>query len=435
MEEIKIILEGAPSGRYQRLKGKNLLGKLKELTSFLDEKYENVQNRQRFWHIINNAMYIIICRECGKNPAKYHPSHGYNTCSNKCKFEQSKKTNQKKYGADWFILSEEGRKIAKKTNKEKYGTEHHSQSKHFIEKSVKTNKEKYGTDWYQQTDEYKEQSKKTNQKKYGVDYITQSESFKKKSIETIMSKYGVDNNAKSVESKKKTKETNKERYGVDNFSKTEEFKIKSKKTNMDKYGVDNIFKTSIIIDMNNNRYKDILLSNLGKEYELIDCGSETLYIKHIKCGNNFKISRKLHNSRRNKLMEICLECHPVGCNFSKDEKEVLNFVKSIYSDEIIENSRKIIHPYEIDIYLPKLKFAIEFNGTYHHADPRFYNADPRFYNADTMIYYKLAEEVWQRDKIKDDRCKNKNINLFVIWEHDWTNNRKNIEEKLQKFFV
>lgn len=109
-----------------------------------------------------------------------------------------------------------------------------------------------------------------------------------------------------------------------------------------------------------------------------------------------------------------------GCRSS-----LLSFVKSLYSGEIIENSRKIIYPYELDIFLPELNFAIEFNGTYHHADPRFYGVD-------TMIYYKLAEEVWQRDRIKAGRCKKLGINLFVVWEYDWENNRNKIENELSR---
>ena len=39
--------------------------------------------------------------------------------------------------------------------------------------------------------------------------------------------------------------------------------------------------------------------------------------------------------------------------------EVKEYVKLIYSGEIINNSRKVISPYELDIYLPELKLAFD----------------------------------------------------------------------------
>lgn len=49
------------------------------------------------------------------------------------------------------------------------------------------------------------------------------------------------------------------------------------------------------------------------------------------------------------------------------EKEIVEFIESIYDGEIITNSRKIIPPKELDIYIPSKKLAIEFNGLYWHS--------------------------------------------------------------------
>jgi hypothetical protein len=56
--------------------------------------------------------------------------------------------------------------------------------------------------------------------------------------------------------------------------------------------------------------------------------------------------------------------------YSLGEKEVLNYVKKIYNGNIISNDRKTIinkksgKYLELDIYLPYLKKAIEFNGIF-----------------------------------------------------------------------
>jgi len=45
----------------------------------------------------------------------------------------------------------------------------------------------------------------------------------------------------------------------------------------------------------------------------------------------------------------------------------LIFVKDI-STFVYENSRGLIPPYEIDIYIPEIRLGIEFNGLYWHSD-------------------------------------------------------------------
>ena len=100
---------------------------------------------------------------------------------------------------------------------------------------------------------------------------------------------------------------------------------------------------------------------------------------------------------------------------SKGEKQVLKYVKEIYNGIIISNDRKTIlnpktnHFLEMDVHLPLLNKAIEFNGDYWHSFP------------DRQLC----------DKIKKEQCKKLGINLLVIKEQNWNNNkikeRKNIK--------
>jgi ribosomal protein S27E len=88
---------------------------------------------------------------------------------------------------------------------------------------------------------------------------------------------------------------------------------------------------------------------------------------------------------------------------SKPEKEIQRYVSTIYLDEILYNDRtQIKNPntkrfLELDIFIPKLNKAIEFNGIYWHS----------------------KENTKIKDKIKIDICKEKNIKLLVINEKDW----------------
>ncbi|MBR4316364.1 MAG: hypothetical protein IKP65_05310 [Alphaproteobacteria bacterium] len=46
----------------------------------------------------------------------------------------------------------------------------------------------------------------------------------------------------------------------------------------------------------------------------------------------------------------------------------MDFIKSIYPYDIIENDKTMIKPYELDIYIPEKQVAIEFDGIYWHNE-------------------------------------------------------------------
>jgi hypothetical protein len=89
--------------------------------------------------------------------------------------------------------------------------------------------------------------------------------------------------------------------------------------------------------------------------------------KCSKCGNIFE-----HIFYHTKISDLstrvprCLNCYPLNINSYK-EKELVEFCKQYYPD-LIENDRELIKPYELDIVIPELKLAIEFNGTYWHSE-------------------------------------------------------------------
>lgn len=110
-----------------------------------------------------------------------------------------------------------------------------------------------------------------------------------------------------------------------------------------------------------------------------------------------KVKIKCCNCGKEKDWTICAK--EVKCNFcqigsgrSRGENEIIQFLSSFYKDEIILNSRNIISPYEIDIFLPKENIAIEFNGAYFH--------------------YKNN----QNDLLKYNLCKEKKIKLIQIYD-------------------
>lgn len=181
-----------------------------------------------------------ICKTCGKPTEFLSLRLGYREyCCNKCVQtskeiqEKIKKTNQERYGSDYYSKTDKWLNSVKKTNQEKYGCDFAGQNKDVKEKALKTCLEKYGTTTYSQTEECKQKMADTNTKKYGKSAIMQVEEFKEKSVKTCQEKYGKDNVSQVKEIQDKKIETNQQRYGVDWFNNNK----KAFKTNIQKYGV------------------------------------------------------------------------------------------------------------------------------------------------------------------------------------------------------
>jgi hypothetical protein len=102
------------------------------------------------------------------------------------------------------------------------------------------------------------------------------------------------------------------------------------------------------------------------------------------------------NDRINNKNVICTVCNPIN-SFSDSEKKLFNFIQDNYKGEILNNIRNIIGQ-ELDVYLPDLKLAFEFNGLYWHSS--YYRNNDYHYN-------------------KTNKCIDNNIRLIHIWEDDW----------------
>ena len=99
---------------------------------------------------------------------------------------------------------------------------------------------------------------------------------------------------------------------------------------------------------------------------------------------------------------------------SQGEKELLNFIKSFYKGKIIENDRTVIKPKELDIYLPELKLALEYNGEYWHN--------------------RREKEIPGYHENKRRICKEQDIILIEIWENEWKNNNQQTKDLIKTYF-
>jgi len=202
---------------------------------------------------------------------------------------------------------------------------------------------------------------------------------------------------KSSDFKNKSRNTKLIKYGNEKYVNPEKAKI----TNIQKYGglhpkVLNIFKESNKkrqIDNIEEKIKKFNLPIIFKEIK------DNNYIFHCNnCNNDFNIQPQLFRLRSIKNLIVCNVCNPYQKPISNIEVELLNFIENNYNKEIIKNSKQIISPYELDIYLPDIKLAFEFNGLYWHCE---LEKDKNYHLNKTNL------------------CEQQEIHLIHIYEDDW----------------
>lgn len=413
----------------------------------------NLSLQSKIYMILNNMVVNdIVCKNCGVPFIQFQNFNlGFKkACSKECSSA---------------LIVANGRK----TNLIRYGVESTNSLPDIKNKKKNIITEKYGVESYTQTDEFKNKSRKTKKNRYGDENFNNTE----KNKNTCLIKYGVDSYSKTEECKKligeknklnssvrleKMKKTNYEEYGdefynlkkaadvlfgiyggyplqnkfvldktrqsmIDKFGKQTPFEIgeiqdKIKINNVAKYGFENYMHTI----EGKNKVKEAQYTNYKKKlllfgYELLDdcfigVKKNTYSFKCNTCGNTF-------NDKVEWRMPRCPVCMP--SNVSVIESEIRKFLISEHID-FISNSRSLIPPLEIDIFMPEFGLGIELNGIYYHTEISG--------NKDRKYHYNKCSSMLQ-----------KGYNLIQFTDSDWigrqdliksmilskTNNIKNIK--------
>ncbi len=294
-----------------------------------------------------------------------------------------------------FIANDENRlKKIRETKLERYGNETFTN----MEKSKKTCMERYGVDNISKCKEIKNKIKQTNLEKFGVENASSSQIVKDKRENTLIKRYGHSNPFQIEEIKNKIKIKYKEKFGVEYPTQIEEVRKKIQ---------DIVRKNKYNELYNYSKYTD-KVEFLFKESEYQGASSDFKYkVKCKLCGNIFEDHFDGSNHPR------CLICYPNITTGSQSEKDILCYIKSILDGdvEIISKDRSVLGNRELDIYIPSLKIAFEYNGLYWHS--------------------KLGgkkDKNYHLDKI--NRCNKKNIRLIQIFEDEWVNKSGIIKSKI-----
>ncbi|MEM2159529.1 MAG: hypothetical protein QXN55_01090 [Candidatus Nitrosotenuis sp.] len=127
------------------------------------------------------------------------------------------------------------------------------------------------------------------------------------------------------------------------------------------------------------------------------------------CSNGHEFERWLQGGRKKQI--VCPICNPIGL-FA--ENEIVEFLKELLPTyEIVQHNKTIITPYELDIVIPALKLAIEFNGLYRHSYDELESSFEKNYH---LMKLKMANE--------------KGFSLIHIFENEWLFQREIVKRRL-----
>jgi len=171
-----------------------------------------------------------------------------------------------------------------------------------------------------------------------------------------------------------------------------------------KAGLNPCVKCNIERQQNNQKTtsKEIedFINNLGFKFLQIQNykTSQNSDIK-IKCPKEHVFNIRFNNFKTTKR---CTKCF---CVLSSFQLEIYEYIKSIYPEEVIINDRKTIKPLEIDIFIPKKKLALEFDGLYWHSE-------------------KVKPDIKKVNIKKINDIKKAGLNILAIFEDEWKDLKK-----------
>lgn len=385
-----------------------------KLERYNDENYNNIEKNKKTkiknHGSVENAHKIILEKSKTTKKKRYNNENYVNS-------EKTKKTKLERYGDETY----NNREKAKSTNIKKYGTSIPTKNKSIALKISDTWNDKSEKDIL----EFIKKIEETKFERYGdIHYVNAdkcSETWKSKSNDeindinnkrmlSVREKYGVDYVSQCDDVREKIKHTNLKRYGAESPFQNKDIKNKIKKSNIENLGVEYPMQNKNVV--NKMVYKNKIKLKIAKSKNLLSVNDlvnkftkdDTTIIEAIrKIGINiikFESDNRYYIDESDIfiLEDYFMKTEMSGTSYS--EKQVADFIKNECGFDIVENSKTIIPPKELDIYVPQKKVAIEFNGLFWHNEMHL---DKNYHLNKTI------------------ECEKKNIDLIHVFEDDWRN--------------
>jgi hypothetical protein len=258
-------------------------------------------------------------------------------------------------------------KKRKQTCLNKYGSETFFDYNSMVIKARRTKKILYGDEFFVNISKAKE----TKLKKYGNENYRNSDQIKK----TCLEKYGSENPFGSQKIIESITNTLKSKYGGRGFS-SKILLSKIEKTNEEKYNVRNAMQSSLISQKSSKRKK---FNYYGEDlFHILTYDVENLYNDYYK-NDSLSINQLAKSlgidrntlARKFKKNGFSILDRSYSCSTSSGEEIICKMLLEIDPNiKIIRNTRSVIFPKEIDIWLPDYNLGIEYHGSYWHTEDK-----------------------------------------------------------------
>lgn len=332
--------------------------------------------------------------------------------------EKRKQTCIKRYGVNNPMANDEIRAKQKQTNLERYGVENAACAPEIIQRREDTNLDRYGVRNAGCADVFIEKRKQTCIKRYGVDNPFKLPEVQEKADATMLERYGVSVPLQSKEIRDKFTSTMVTRYGYEHALQYRMFVTKMHQTMMDKYGIASVFELESV----QKQIKDTMLAKYGVEYatqkhytdEVLECLNDPawLHTQHTELEKSLtKIAEELGIAQSTvglyfKKYNVDVLSH----SSSQGERDIAAYIRSIYSGTVLTNVRDVIRPLELDVYLPDLKIAFEYNGIFWHGEKQ---GKDRTYHLNKL-----------------QRCAEEGIRLIQITDAEWLTKQEIVQSRI-----
>jgi hypothetical protein len=173
-------------------------------------------------------------------------------------------------------------------------------------------------------------------------------------------------------------------------------------------GISKLTNTIINEPINENK---ILLNNLErfyKEYNRAPSQAECATVDYL---NSWGTYYYKFGSLAAALKSLGIE---KVCGVSLGELDLAAFISEIYEGEILTSDRKILKGKELDIVIPELKLAFEYNGLYWHSDS--IKKDKNYHINKTT------------------QCFREGYRLVHIFESEWVNKQELVKSRIRNMF-
>lgn len=237
--------------------------------------------------------------------------------------------------------------------------------------------------------------------KYGVDNPSKLASVKEKKRERALSRFGVDNVAKSSAVQQKIEETNLLRYGTRRASSSDVVreKIKSSLRASDKIETGKRISEKLLdLERTKERLEAFGLDFVDENYY----GQNKFYHSGL-IGDGYLLRCRACGCRFRHLLrweekpeQWCPTCFPKTRSSAEDS--FVSVVRGCVPEAVL-NTRTVIPPFELDVYVPDKGIAFEFDGLFWHSERL---GKDRGYHLD-----------------KTKRCAEAGVRLVHVFEDEW----------------